>query len=430
MVTKLMDTIKTNDLAYQKTKKHDPIIKNNLRILVQKYGGSSIETIEKIHKIADDIIRRKEDGYGIVTVVSAMGKTTNQLIEMAKSVSQMPDKRELDMLMATGEQVSISLLSMVLQEKGHKSISLTGFQAGIKTEGIHTKNKIVEIDIKKIISYLEKDLIVVVAGFQGVNDEGDITTLGRGGSDTTALAIAAKLQCPCEIYTDVDGIYGVDPRLFPNARKIEFISYEEMMEMSSLGAKVLEARSVEIGYKYNVPIYIGSSEKNERGTCIKEYDNKMERKAITGLSVNDDVLMVTINRLCYTPENISNIFSKLAEKDVNVDMISQTSPDKGYVNISFTSLKEDEYAVDEVIDEITKIMPNIEVEKYADISKLSVVGIGMRNESGVASKVFRLFADNCISFKQVTTSEISISYTINKKDKEKAVSAICYAFNL
>ncbi|NLZ47837.1 MAG: aspartate kinase, partial [Clostridiales bacterium] len=230
-----------------------------MQLVVQKYGGSSVATLEKMNKIADAVIKRKEEGVNVVIVVSAMGKTTNNLIEMAKSISEQPPKRELDMLMATGEQVSISLLSMVFQEKGYDSVSLTGFQAGIKTEGVHTKNKISEVDVDKIKRYLEEDKIVVVAGFQGMNTSGDITTLGRGGSDTTAVALAAKLKCVCEIYTDVDGIYSVDPRLFPNAKRLDFISYEEMMEMSCLGAKVMEARSVELAYKYNVPIYVASS---------------------------------------------------------------------------------------------------------------------------------------------------------------------------
>ena len=402
----------------------------NMKILVQKYGGTSIETIEKVQKVADSIIEKKQAGYNIVIVVSAMGKTTNQLIEMAKSVSSKPSKRELDMLMATGEQVSISLLSIVLQEKGYKSVSLTGFQAGIKTEGIHTKNKIIEIDINRIKGYLRKGIIVVVAGFQGINDKGDITTLGRGGSDTTALALAAKLQCPCEIYTDVDGIYGIDPKLYPKAKKLDYICYEEMMEMASLGVKIMEPRSVEIGFKYKVPVYIGSSHKNNIGTYIKEYNREMEQKVITGLSVNDNVLMVTINRLFYSPDNVSEIFSRLASRDVNVDMISQASPNGGYVDISFTTPKEDEYIVDEVINELITNIHDIKIQKDSDITKLSVVGIGMRNETGVASKVFKLFAENNISFKQVTTSEISISYTINTADKQKAINAICEAFNL
>lgn len=401
-----------------------------MQLVVQKYGGSSVATLEKMNKIADAVIKRKEEGVNVVIVVSAMGKTTNNLIEMAKSISEQPPKRELDMLMATGEQVSISLLSMVFQEKGYDSVSLTGFQAGIKTEGVHTKNKISEVDVDKIKRYLEEDKIVVVAGFQGMNTSGDITTLGRGGSDTTAVALAAKLKCVCEIYTDVDGIYSVDPRLFPNAKRLDFISYEEMMEMSCLGAKVMEARSVELAYKYNVPIYVASSHQKGKGTYIKEFDKEMEHKVITGLTVSDDVLMETINKVPYSSENISDIFSRLASQEVNIDMISQTSSSEGYVNISFTTSKEDESTVDAVMKEFAKKVPSVEVKKDTDITKISVVGMGMRNESGVASKIFKLFSDNSINFKQVTTSEISISYIINSSDKEKAVNIICETFKL
>ncbi|NLL29471.1 MAG: aspartate kinase [Clostridiales bacterium] len=401
-----------------------------MQLVVQKYGGSSVATLEKMNKIADAVIKRKEEGVNVVIVVSAMGKTTNNLIEMAKSISEQPPKRELDMLMATGEQVSISLLSMVFQEKGYDSVSLTGFQAGIKTEGVHTKNKISEVDVDKIKRYLEEDKIVVVAGFQGMNTSGDITTLGRGGSDTTAVALAAKLKCVCEIYTDVDGIYSVDPRLFPNAKRLDFISYEEMMEMSCLGAKVMEARSVELAYKYNVPIYVASSHQKGKGTYIKEFDKEMEHKVITGLTVSDDVLMETINKVPYSSENISDIFSRLASQEVNIDMISQTSSSEGYVNISFTTSKEDESTVDAVMKEFAKKVPGVEVKKDTDITKISVVGMGMRNESGVASKIFKLFSDNSINFKQVTTSEISISYIINSSDKEKAVNIICETFKL
>lgn len=401
-----------------------------MRTVVQKYGGSSVETTDLMENVASRVIEKIQDGYKVVVVVSAMGKTTNHLIEMAKSIAENPDKRELDMLMASGEQVSASLLSITLKEKGFDSVSLTGFQAGIKTKGFHTKNKIVDIDVERIKNLLEEGKSVIVAGFQGINEEGDITTLGRGGSDTTAVALAARLSCACEIYTDVDGIYGVDPRIYAKAKKLDFISYEEMMEMSSLGSKVMEPRSVELGYKYKVPIYVASSKEKSKGTYIKELDGEMEEKAITGLSISDNVLMVTINHMKYSASNIAKIFNLLAFQGVNVDMISQTSPVGGYANISFTVQKEDESTVDEVLEELSRTMEEIHYEKNKNLVKLSVVGMGMRNEPGVASKMFELFADNGIEFKQVTTSEISISYTIDRDDKEKAAYAICEAFGL
>ena len=401
-----------------------------MAIIVQKYGGTSVETIEKMKDIARRVIERKKEGNDMVIVVSAMGKTTNRLIELTKSISENPCKRELDMLLSTGEQVSISLLSMVFKELGYDAISLTGPQAGIKTKGNHTKSRIEDINIGIIKSHLNEGKIVIVAGFQGVNENGDITTLGRGGSDTTAVALAAKLKCMCEIYTDVDGIYSVDPRLYADAKKLHSIDYEEMMEMSSLGAKVMETRSVEIGHKFSVPIYVAQSNGRIEGTYIKEIDENMEQKTITGLTASDNVLMVTINNVPYNPQNISLIFERLAEQDINVDMISQTSPYDGYVNVSFTTSKDEGNSVDAVVTELKKEMMSIEVSKDSNISKISVVGTGMRNHSGVAAKIFKIFAQNSIEFKQVTTSEISISYTINNSEKQSAINILARELNL
>ncbi|WP_125152366.1 aspartate kinase [Clostridium rectalis] len=401
-----------------------------MALVVQKYGGSSVATIDKMKDVAKRIIKEKDKGNDVIVVVSAMGKSTDRLIEMSRQASSNPSKREMDMLMSTGEQVSISLLSMVLSDYGYDAVSLTGFQAGIKTQGVHTKNHISDIDVKKIKKYLEAGKIIVVAGFQGMNNQGDITTLGRGGSDTTAVALAAKLNCLCKIYTDVDGIYDVDPRLYPEAKKLDSISYEEMMEMASLGAGVMETRAVEIACKYNIPIYVASSKENKMGTYIKEYDESMEGKAITGLTVSDDVLMVTINNVSYKAKNIALIFEKLAKYNVNIDMISQTAPINGYVNVSFTTSKEEIQYINEITKELKECIGDIEVSKDIDITKVSVIGIGMMKQSGVAANVFKIFADNNIEFKQVTTSEISISYTIESEDKEKAVTILARELNL
>jgi aspartate kinase len=334
------------------------------------------------------------------------------------------------MLVSTGEQISIALLSMAFHEYGYDSISLTGFQAGIKTNGLHTKNRITDIDIKNVKKNLHAGRIVVVAGFQGINENGDITTLGRGGSDTTAVALAAKLKCACEIYTDVEGVYSVDPRVYPKAKKLHSISYEEMMEMASLGAGVMETRAVELGFKYNIPIYVAMTHGNKKGTVIKEYDDTMEGKVITGLTLNDDVLMITVNNVEYKSKNIARIFDKVAKHNINIDMISQTAPFEGYVNVSFTCSTDDSYSIDAAASELQAEIPGIEVSKESDITKLSVVGIGMMKQSGVAAKVFNIFSDNNIEFKQVTTSEISISYTINSSDKQKAVNALAEALDL
>lgn len=401
-----------------------------MAIVVQKYGGTSVGTIDKIKNVAQRVAKSKEKGDDVVVVVSAMGKTTDILLKMADEISLNPDRRELDMLMSSGEQVSIALLSIALKELGYDSISLTGPQAGILTKGFHTKARITDIEIENVKKYISEGKIVVVAGFQGVDGEGNITTLGRGGSDTTAVALAAKLGSVCEIYTDVDGIYTVDPRLFKVAKKLDYICYEEMVEMASLGAGVMETRSIEIAQRFNVPIYVALSTEEWPGTYIKEFDESMESKVITGLSVSDDDMMITINQVPYAVRNISMIFEKLASNDINIDMISQTAPSHGYVNISFTAPKNDKFLIDKLMADIKSRIHGIEIDVEKDITKLSVVGIGMKSQSGVAAKMFKIFADYEIEFKQVTTSEIRISYTINTHDKEKAVVAVAKEFNL
>ena len=391
---------------------------------MHKYGGTSVASTDKIKNIAKKIVAEKEKGHDLVVVVSAMGKTTDDLIELSKKISTNPDKRDLDMLLSTGEQVSISLLSMALKEYGVDAICLTGFQAGIKTQGPHTKNKIIDIDIEKVKSYLKEGKVVVVAGFQGMNEKGDITTLGRGGSDTTVVALAAKLRGGCHIYTDVDGIYSVDPRLYKEAKKLDDISYEEMMEMASLGAGIMEPRAVEIGCKYQIPIYVASSQHDITGTTIRGVDHNMEENVITGLSISDDVLMVTISNLEFKVENIAIVFEKLAEANINVDMISQTGPINGIVNLSFTASTDDYDVIKEVMQQLKKQYQEIDIELEDDITKVSVIGVGMLNQSGVTGKIFRILANHHISFRQVTTSEISISYTINKKDKATTVAVL------
>jgi aspartate kinase len=397
--------------------------------VVLKFGGSSVESIDKMQLIANRIISKKQNNMQVVVVLSAMGKTTNQLLDLAKQASKSPSKREIDMLISTGEQVSIALLTMILNEKGFDSIALTGFQAGIKTSGIHTRNRILDIDTTKIVHHLESNKIVVVAGFQGFNEEGDITTLGRGGSDTTAVAIAAKLRCPAEIYTDVDGIYGVDPRLYKDAKKLDYISYEEMKEMAFLGAKVMEPRSIEIGHRYQVPIYVASSLNDHIGTYIKEY-TKMEEKSITGLSVSEKIMMVAIKNFPDRASDIANLFIELANLEINVDMISQTPTSEGFINLAFSASADDLDYINEVIEKIMTQYDNIEVYKNTKVAKVSVVGTMMRTQSGIAAQLFKLLADHDIDFMLVTTSEISISYIIDKELINKAVIAISNYFQL
>ncbi|HWR62203.1 MAG TPA: aspartate kinase [Clostridia bacterium] len=399
-------------------------------IIVQKYGGTSVGTIEKIKNIAERLIKRKAEGNDIVVVVSAMGKSTDELLRMAYEISPNPDKRELDVLMATGEQVSISLLSIALNHAGADAVSFTGQQLEIITEGSHTKSRIMDINEEKILEALSKGRIVIVAGFQGVNEDNEITTLGRGGSDTTAVALAAKLKAQCEIYTDVDGIYTIDPRLYPEARKLEYISYEEMLEMASSGAGVMHSRSIELAEKYKVPVLVALNTGDIPGTLIKEMDNTMENTAITGLAVNNDEAIITLNGVPHDIKVIAEIFQSIANAEINIDMISQTFPVNRLVSISFTLPKNDLYQASKVLDGFKDKIFTFSYEAFENISKLSVVGLGMNSQSGVAAKVFNLLAENDIPVSIVTTSEIKISYVISPEDQQKAIEAIAREFDL
>ncbi len=401
-----------------------------MAIIVQKYGGTSVGSIEKIKGIAERVLKRKSEGNDMVIVVSAMGKSTDDLIKMAYDISPDPDKRELDVLMATGEQVSMSLLSIALNQAGADAVSFTGQQVEIKTEGSHTKSKIADINEDKILDELTKGKIVIVAGFQGVNEDNEITTLGRGGSDTTAVALAAKLNAQCEIYTDVDGIYTIDPRLYPSARKLEYISYEEMLEMASSGASVMHSRSIELAEKYKVPVLVALNTGNIPGTIIKEMDNTMENTAITGLAVNNDEAIITLNGVPHDIKVIAEIFQSIANKEINIDMISQTFPVNKLVSISFTLPKTDLYQASKILDSFKEKIFTFSYETCDNISKLSVVGLGMNSQSGVAAKVFNLLAENSIPVSIVTTSEIKISYVISPSDQKKAIEAIAREFDL
>lgn len=398
--------------------------------IVQKYGGTSVGTIEKIQNIARHLKGLKENGNDLVVVVSAMGKMTDELIQKAKQINPTPNRRELDRLMSTGEQQTIALLSMALHAEGIDAISLTGFQAGIKAEGLYTKAKIKDISVDRIENHLEEGKVVIVAGFQGYNEDGDVVTLGRGGSDTSAVALAAALKCRCEIYTDVDGIYSVDPRVYKEARKLDEISYEEMMEMSNLGAGVMEVRAVELGKKYGVEIYVARSLGNIKGTLIKERESNMESKVITGLSINENILMVGIKNIPNSPQSIAQIFGELGKAHVNVDMISQSLLNKDTLDLSFTCPLTEEDLFDNAVNKIKLFLKEVVVTKKSDLIKVSLVGIGMMSHSGVAATIFQLFAEENINFYQVTTSEISISYTVDKENKDKAVNVLSKEFNL
>jgi len=396
------------------------------KVVVQKYGGSSVSSTEKIKLIASELIKRKKKNPKIVVVVSAMGDTTDDFISLAKDITKAPDKRELDVLMSTGEMISASLLSMSLNSLGCEAVSYNAYQLNIKTSGLHGKSLIDDIDVSKINESLDSGKIVIVTGFQGLNDEGDITTLGRGGSDTSAVALAVKLDGICEIYTDVDGIYFTDPRKYIEAKKIKEIEYEEMLELASLGAQVMHSRSVELAQKYNVELYVGLSCSDIEGTYIRgSKEMKLEDKVITGLATCDEDAAITIVDI--NMEDVSKLFEKIALDGVSIDMISQTAPFNGKVNVSFTIPKNDLMECKKIVG---CFVPKGSMIIDEEITKFSLVGLGMKNTSGVASKVFKIFSDNNIAVKLITTSEIRITCAINSSCKEVAIREIAKEFNL
>lgn len=398
--------------------------------VVLKYGGSSVATIEKIKAIAEYVVNLKKTKYDdVIVVASAMGKTTNALIAMAKEITSSPSQRELDSLLSTGEQQTVSLLSMAINSMGQKAVSLTGYQANVKTVGVHTKSKIKRIDTERIEEYLKDDNVVIVAGFQGINDHGDITTLGRGGSDTSAVALAASLNCECRIYTDVEGIYSVDPRLYKDAKFLDKISYEEMMEMANLGAGVMETRAVEIGKKYNIPIFVGKTLSETGGTWIMDMNDILEDKLVTGISVTREIIVTTLSQIEYSSERIAKIFIIINEVGLNINMISQNVTNDGKAKISFSCVEGERYLLEQAI---TKIKQDIECElDYKDdMAMLSIVGVGMINNSGVSGKFFSALSKAGVNFYQVTTSEISVSCSIGRNDINKAVDVVAREFNL
>lgn len=397
-----------------------------MAIVVQKYGGSSVATPEKIKNVAKWVIKKKLEGNDVVVVISAMGDTTDELIDLAKKITEHPDKRELDALLATGEMVSSALLAMAIKSLGYDAISMNAFQIELLTDGTYGKSLIEDINERAILDRLKEGKIVVVAGFQGITEDGDITTLGRGGSDTTAVAIAAKLKGECQIFTDIDGIYSVDPRIYREAKKIDEISYEEMLELSSLGAQVMHSRSVELAQKFNIPIYVALSCSDIKGTYIREVEI-VEQKPITGIAVSDSDVAITLQNIEYDTNLLSDIFEAVASKKINVDMISQTAPINNKVNLSFTIPKDD---LRDCLDVIKPYYKKDEIIIDEDITKFSVVGLGMKTTSGVASRIFKLFKQNDIEVKMITTSEIRITCAIKQQDKMKAVGLVAKEFNL
>ena len=400
-----------------------------MALIVQKFGGTSVGSLERIENAARKVAKAKEAGHDVVVVSSAMAGTTDRLIEMAKKIQPIPNPRELDMLLATGEQQAIALFAMTLQKMGYKAISLCGWQVPIITDDVHTKARIKEIHTKKLKELLSKGYIPIVAGFQGVTKEGEITTLGRGGSDTSAVALAAALKADvCEIYTDVDGIYTADPRIVPNARKIKKISYEEMLELASLGAKVMQIRSVEFGSKYGVRIHVRSSFKDEEGSWIVPEEEIMEKVAVRGVTASDKEVQFTIVKVPDKPGIAAKIFKALGDAHIAVDMIVQTVSVDGYTDMSFTVAESDAPQAKEIVEKVAKEIGAQKVLMDPNVAKISIVGLGMRSAYGVAGKMFDILAKHNINIKAISTSEIRISCLIDRKFTELAVRALHEAF--
>ena len=403
-----------------------------MALIVQKYGGTSVGTIERIWNVADRVIRTREKGNQVVVVVSAMAGKTDELIKLAHEITPSPDPREMDVLLATGEQVSIALLSMALKEKGVEARSYLGGQAGIITDDAFGKARIQSIASEAIKKDLEEGKVVVVAGFQGVDEQNNITTLGRGGSDTTAVALAAALEADvCEIYTDVEGVFTTDPNVYRKARKINRISYDEMLEMSSMGAKVLQIRSVEFAKKYNVVIHVRSSFSDDPGTIVCQEDKNMENVLVSGVTYNKNEAKVTIKRLPDRPGVAAQLFSEIADANIVVDMIIQTpSTEGGHANLAFTVPLADYDETLKVSQRLAKELGAGEVVGNKDIAKVSIIGVGMRSHTNVASRMFVALANEGINIMMISTSEIKISCLIDAKYTELAVRALHDAFEL
>lgn len=396
-------------------------------LIVQKYGGTSVGTLERIDLVAKRIAKRKDEGNSLVVVVSAMSGVTNKLIDYAEYFSKNPSTRELDMLLSAGERVTSSLLAIALKELGYKAVAFSGRQAGLKTDSFHTKAKIELIDPTSINEALKDDKIVVIAGFQGVDKNGDVTTLGRGGSDLSAVAIAGAIKADlCEIYTDVDGVYTTDPRIEPRARKLDKITYDEMLELASLGAKVLQNRSVELAKKLNINLVTRSSFNENDGTLITG-EKKMEGAIISGIALDRNQARVTIRNVDDKPGVAAKIFKILSTQETNVDMIIQNIGTDGVANIGFT-VPENE--LNQTLKALSNLDDSFSVESDSNIVKVSVVGIGMKSHSGIAALAFETLAKNGINIQMISTSEIRISIIVEAKYGELAVRILHEAYEL
>lgn len=401
------------------------------KIIVQKYGGSSVANIERVKKVAEKIVERAKERNKVVVVVSAMGKTTDELIKMASKITSSPDERELDMLISTGEQVSIALLTMAIHSLGWDAISFTGMQAGIVTNAVHTRAKVTAVNHKKIKSALEKGKIIIVAGFQGINANGDITTLGRGGSDTTAIALAVQLEADgCEIYTDVDGVYTADPRIVRTARRIPVISYDEMAEMASLGARVMHYRAIDLARNYKVKILVKSSFVSGEGTLIMEVDPMLERVIVRGVTQEINVGKIVVQGVPDVPGVAYKLFKALAEEEIIVDMIIQSSHRNEINDIAFTVAISDFNKTIKITKRLAEKIGAEGVMSEPEVAKVSIVGAGITSDPAIAARMFGALAKEGVNIDMISTSGIRISCLISSSRIEDAVRAIHKEFNL
>jgi aspartate kinase len=400
-----------------------------LQLLVQKYGGTSVGTIERIRAVAQRVKKARDAGQDVVVVASAMSGETNRLLALGHEASTHPDPRELDALVATGEQVSVAVLAIALNEIGVPARSFLGHQVRLRTDSAFTKARIRGIDAEVLLATLREGRVAVVAGFQGIDDQGNVTTLGRGGSDTTAVAIAAALGSgvPCEIYTDVDGVYTADPNVCPSARKVQKISYEEMLELASLGAKVLQIRSVELAMKYAVPVHVRTSFGDAEGTWVVNEDESLESVVVAGVTSDKNEAKITLRRLPGTAGKTATLFRGLADAKISVDMIVQNASADGTLDLTFTVAKGELEAAANVA---RATFPDLEMSLQKDVVKVSIVGLGMRSHAGVAATMFELLGREGISVEAVSTSEIKVSCLIPSKYHELAVRALHDGFGL
>jgi aspartate kinase len=402
-----------------------------MKIIVQKFGGSSVANVDRIKNVARRVVSYKKKGFGLVVVVSALGDTTDDLIALAAQITDAPPEREMDMLLSTGEQISCALLAMAIEELGFHAISFTGGQVGIKTDMTHTKAKIIDISGERIKEALKKGKIVIVTGFQGVTQDQDITTLGRGGSDLTAVALAKAVGARnCEIYTDVEGVYTTDPRIVPQAKKLKQITYDEMLEMASLGAQVMQARSIEVAKKFDIPIHVRSSFNLAEGTMILKEADKMENFVISGVTLNRNEAKITVCDVPDKPGIAAKLFKEISKNGISVDTIVQNVSRKGSTDVSFTVPIGDLTKTKSLMMRFTKKIGGGRVLENRDIARVSIVGVGMKTHSGVAARMFEALAEKKVNIDMITTSEISISCIIKKKFAERAVRSIHAKFGL